>query len=158
MRHWVKLWIDILSDYKISTLSDSAFRVFIECLALAGEHGNGDNEGLLPDIKQMAWRLRRQEEDLIALLDVLVIAGLVDKHNNEYKVTAFSKRQTALSNAERQKLYRERQKSNANSNENSNAKLQPLKEKEKIRNKKGKRNRKRKNASSKINQLLESLK
>ena len=154
MRHWVKLWIDILSDYKISTLSDSAFRVFIECLALAGEHGNGDNEGLLPDIKQMAWRLRRQEEDLIALLDVLVIAGLVDKHNNEYKVTAFSKRQTALSNAERQKLYRERQKSNANSNENSNAKLQPLKEKEKIRNKKGKR----KNASSKINQLLENLK
>jgi len=154
MRHWVKLWIDILSDYKISTLSDSAFRVFIECLALAGEHGNGDNEGLLPDIKQMAWRLRRQEEDLIAVLDVLVIAGLVDKHNNEYKVTAFSKRQTALSNAERQKLYRERQKSNANSNENSNAKLQPLKEKEKIRNKKGKR----KNASSKINQLLENLK
>jgi len=131
MRHWVKLWIDILSDYKISTLSDSAFRVFIECLALAGEHGNGDNEGVLPDIKQMAWRLRRQEEDLIALLDVLVIAGLVDKHNNEYKVTAFSKRQSALSNAERQKLYRERQKSNLNNNTNSNTKLQPLKNKNK---------------------------
>ena len=157
MRHWVKLWIDILSDYKISTLSDSAFRVFIECLALAGEHGNGDNEGLLPDIKQMAWRLRRQEADLIAVLDVLVIAGLVDKHNNEYKVTAFSKRQTALSNAERQKLYRERQKSNANSNENSNAKLQPLKRKNKINNKINNKI-KRKNASSKINQLLENLK
>ena len=155
MRHWVKLWIDILSDYKISTLSDSAFRVFIECLALAGEHGNGDNEGVLPDIKQMAWRLRRQEEDLIALLDVLVIAGLVDKHNNEYKVTAFSKRQSALSNAERQKLYRERQKSNLNNNTNSNTKLQPLKNKNKNNNKsKSKRN----NASSKINQLLENLK
>ena len=155
MRHWVKLWIDILSDYKISTLSDSAFRVFIECLALAGEHGNGDNEGVLPDIKQMAWRLRRQEEDLIALLDVLVIAGLVDKHNNEYKVTAFSKRQSALSNAERQKLYRERQKSNLNNNTNSNTKLQPLKNKNKKNNKS---KRKRKNASSKINQLLENLK
>ena len=155
MRHWVKLWIDILSDYKISTLSDSAFRVFIECLALAGEHGNGDNEGVLPDIKQMAWRLRRQEEDLIALLDVLVIAGLVDKHNNEYKVTAFSKRQSALSNAERQKLYRERQKSNLNNNTNSNTKLQPLKNKNKNNNKS---KRKRKNASSKINQLLENLK
>jgi len=155
MRHWVKLWIDILSDYKISTLSDSAFRVFIECLALAGEHGNGDNEGLLPDIKQMAWRLRRQEKDLIALLDVLVIAGLVDKHNNEYKVTAFSKRQSALSNAERQKLYRERQKSNLNNNTNSNTKLQPLKNKNKNKNNnKSKRN----NASSKINQLLENLK
>jgi hypothetical protein len=156
MRHWVKLWIDILSDYKISTLSDSAFRVFIECLALAGEHGNGDNEGLLPDVKQMAWRLRRQEEDLIALLDVLVIAGLVDKHNNEYKVTAFSKRQSALSNAERQKLYRERQKSNLNNNTNSNTKLQPLKSNNKNKNNKSKR--KRKNASSKINQLLENLK
>ncbi len=157
MRHWVKLWIDILSDYKISTLSDSAFRVFIECLALAGEHGNGDNEGVLPDIKQMAWRLRRQEEDLIALLDVLVIAGLVDKHNNEYKVTAFSKRQSALSNAERQKLYRERQKSNLNNNTNSNTKLQPLKNKNKNNNK-SKSKRKRNNASSKINQLLENLK
>ena len=157
MRHWVKLWIDILSDYKISTLSDSAFRVFIECLALAGEHGNGDNEGVLPDIKQMAWRLRRQEEDLIALLDVLVIAGLVDKHNNEYKVTAFSKRQSALSNAERQKLYRERQKSNLNNNTNSNTKLQPLKSKNKNKNN-NKSKRKRKNASSKINQLLENLK
>ena len=157
MRHWVKLWIDILSDYKISTLSDSAFRVFIECLALAGEHGNGDNEGVLPDIKQMAWRLRRQEEDLIALLDVLVIAGLVDKHNNEYKVTAFSKRQSALSNAERQKLYRERQKSNLNNNTNSNTKLQHLKNKNKNNNK-SKSKRKRNNASSKINQLLENLK
>ena len=157
MRHWVKLWIDILSDYKISTLSDSAFRVFIECLALAGEHGNGDNEGVLPDIKQMAWRLRRQEEDLIALLDVLVIAGLVDKHNNEYKVTAFSKRQSALSNAERQKLYRERQKSNLNNNTNSHTKLQPLKNKNKNNNK-SKSKRKRNNASSKINQLLENLK
>ena len=157
MRHWVKLWIDILSDYKISTLSDSAFRVFIECLALAGEHGNGDNEGVLPDIKQMAWRLRRQEEDLIALLDVLVIAGLVDKHNNEYKVTAFSKRQSALSNAERKKLYRERQKSNLNNNTNSNTKLQPLKNKNKNNNK-SKSKRKRNNASSKINQLLENLK
>ena len=157
MRHWVKLWIDILSDYKISTLSDSAFRVFIECLALAGEHGNGDNEGVLPDIKQMAWRLRRQEEDLIALLDVLVIAGLVDKHNNEYKVTAFSKRQSALSNAERQKLYRERQKSNLNNNTNSNTKIQPLKNKNKNNNK-SKSKRKRNNASSKINQLLENLK
>ncbi len=157
MRHWVKLWIDILSDYKISTLSDSAFRVFIECLALAGEHGNGDNEGVLPDIKQMAWRLRRQEEDLIALLDVLVIAGLVDKHNNEYKVTAFSKRQSALSNAERQKLYRERQKSNLNNNTNSNTKLQPLKNKNKNNNK-SKSKSKRNNASSKINQLLENLK
>ena len=161
MRHWVKLWIDMLSDYVVSSLRDSEYRLFIECLLLAGEHGNGDNDGILPSIDNMAWRLRRQKDELSAMLDVLVIAGLLDKNKadgdqTQYTVTAFYKRQSPLSNAERQRLYRKRQH-NEDSNKDSNEMLHPLKSKIK-NNTKRKTKRNNKSTASKITKLLEGLK
>ena len=63
-RHWVKLWIKALDDASLAVLPDSEWRLAIECFLVAGENGN---DGQLPKVKELAWRLRRNEEETISI-------------------------------------------------------------------------------------------
>jgi DNA-binding transcriptional regulator YhcF (GntR family) len=102
-RHWVKLWISALDDARLATLPDPEWRLAVECFMVAGENGN---EGQLPTTTELAWRLRRDPVQMEAMLDVLVIAGLIEKKRNVYTVAKFSKRQSAVTNTQRQAAYR----------------------------------------------------
>jgi len=67
-RYWIKLWLEILNDPKMGQLPDWLWRRAIELFLLAGENGN---DGLLPPIENMAWRLRVFEPNKQQLLDSL---------------------------------------------------------------------------------------
>ena len=102
-RHWVKLWISALDDARLATLPDPEWRLAVECFMVAGENGD---EGQLPAATALAWRLRRDPVQMKAMLDVLVIAGLIEKKRNTYTVAKFSKRQSAVTNTQRQTAYK----------------------------------------------------
>jgi DNA-binding MarR family transcriptional regulator len=103
-RHWVKLWINSLDDARLATLKDPEWRLAVECFMVAGENSN---EGQLPTITELAWRLRRDQVQMEAMLDVLVIAGLIEKKRNTYTVAKFSKRQSAVTNTQRQTAHKQ---------------------------------------------------
>ena len=118
MKYWVKLWHVILDDPKVSRLSDSAYRLFIECILLAGEL---DKDGLLPPIDDVAWRLRKSETALTDELTHLALAGLVEiiKHENEERwfVSKFGKRQSPSPGAQRVAAFRARKRKEAKEKE-----------------------------------------
>ena len=59
--YWIKLYHEILDDPKMGRLPDKLFRRVIELFLIAGEtHENGK----LPSIDDMAWRLRLDPEEL----------------------------------------------------------------------------------------------
>jgi len=101
--YWIKLYTEILDDPKMAMLDDHLWRRFYEFCLVAGKHNKG---GLLPTVDQMAWLLRVSAKDLQDDVTNLVEIGLLTEDNGYTIVTNFSKRQTKMSDAERQVKYR----------------------------------------------------
>jgi hypothetical protein len=74
--------------------------------------GDVDNEGRLPCVGDMAWRLRASEDELLADLEALQDIGIISMNGQIHIVTNFVKRQAPVSNAERQARYRDRKRFN----------------------------------------------
>jgi hypothetical protein len=53
--HWIKLYIEVLDDVKMGTMPDSLWRSTIELFLAAGE---AYEDGRLPKLERLAWRLR----------------------------------------------------------------------------------------------------
>lgn len=106
--YWAKIYIEILDDRKVMTLPESLRWRFIECILLARELSR-DNTGYLPSIDDMSWRLRLQPDSLQADLSRLAQAGLLEiAEDGRWFIRQFEKRQSTSSNAERQRLWRDR--------------------------------------------------
>jgi hypothetical protein len=67
-RTWTKLSLGILDDPQIALLPDDLWRALVELFLLAGWQ---DDNGRLPDLPYMAWRMRRPEASLPDLLQRL---------------------------------------------------------------------------------------
>ena len=112
---WMKFYYDMLDDPKMGRLSDHLWRRVSEFFLIAGESGNG---GYLPSVEDMSWRLRSTPEEITECLEAVSRVGIVALTPDGWFVINFAKRQDAASNAERQRLYREKlRKSNEDSNE-----------------------------------------
>lgn len=106
-KYWIKLWIELLDDPKIGSLPNHLWRRFIELLLVAGE---GDGNGLLPTVPQMAWRLRVSDNDLVKSLTSLREIGVVELQGDRWRVTNFEKRQSRVPDAERKRQQRKRER------------------------------------------------
>jgi hypothetical protein len=107
-RIWIKLWLEILDDAEFGELPEfMKWRAVVLFLA-AGENGD---DGLLPPVKRLAWRLRLDEVRIAETLSALSQVGVVHETPEGWMVTNFKKRQYSES-YERVKRYR-----NAHSNE-----------------------------------------
>lgn len=110
-KYWLKLYHEMIDDPKVARLPDSSYRRFIECLLLAGEL---DEDGYLPPVEAMAWRLRLNETTLAQDLSRLALAGLVEIKCEDgcehWFVTKFAERQAKSTDATRMKEYRKRKK------------------------------------------------
>ena len=106
--YWIKWWIEVIDDPKMGRLPDNLWRRFSECCCLAGEV---NEDGRLPAIHDIAWRLHIEEETLRGEFDQLARIGLLDFINKpldeHWAVVNFSKRQSRMSGAERVKRHRE---------------------------------------------------
>lgn len=108
--HWIKFWVEVIDDPKMGRLSDNLWRRFFECCALAGEL---NQDGRIPSVPDIAWRLRVDEETLRIEFDQLSRIGLldhiaVDPLDHHWIVTNFDKRQSTMSAAERMRRKRKR--------------------------------------------------
>lgn len=113
--YWAKLWIEMLDDRKTATLPDSSWRRFVECILLAKEL---DEDGFLPPIIDMAFRLRTNENALGDDLTRLALAGLLElRDGNRWFVTNFGKRQSKMEPAERTARHRAATRKQRYSNE-----------------------------------------
>ena len=104
---WFRMYTSLVDSVKVGTLTDGAFRAYVELLCLAGEKSDGGRTGVTP--KTINWRLRR---DVLCDVTATVTASLVtqDSDDGEYIVLDWDKRQVASdTSAARTKAYRARQ-------------------------------------------------
>lgn len=101
---WIKLYTEVLDDPKMGRLPDYLWRRAIELFLLAGREGN---DGALPPVNVMGWALRLDDSKLVASLTALSAVGVVhETEPGRWSVTNFAKRQSALSDKERQQRHR----------------------------------------------------
>lgn len=107
---WVKFYTEILDDHKFGLLPDALKWRFVELCLLAGECdaegylANGDEAMSLEDI---AWRLRRQPEELVSDLELLQQRGFISYEDDIWLIVNFAKRQGRRQSEKRQ-MWRER--------------------------------------------------
>ena len=104
---WVKLWLELLDDPKICTLSDELYRFVMELYMYAGEKVEEGKEGYLPqDVAHWAWRLRRTEEDINEMIPKLINVGVLRTDGELYYVHGWERRQSPQSDRQRKQAQR----------------------------------------------------
>ena len=106
-KYWIKVYHEILDDPKMGRMPDRLWRRTIELFLIAGEQ---DNEGHLPKLGDMAYRLRLSDDELANDLDELQKMNIIHSDDGVWVVTKFAERQSPVSDAERMRRYRERQR------------------------------------------------
>lgn len=102
---WVKLYTEIIHDPKFGRLPTNAKLLFIELLCITGEYDT-DRNGMLPELEDIAWTLRYDEEQLATDMAVLERVGMVQHTDSGWRVTNFKSRQAPITNADRQREHR----------------------------------------------------
>ena len=106
--YWMKLWFDILRDPKMGMLPDRLWRRVIELFLIAGQRGE---EGLLPDVPEIAWQLNRSAQSITNDLEKIRKTGIVDINvDGVWYVTNFKKRNAPVDYAKRIKDFRQRER------------------------------------------------
>src|SRR4030042_462165 len=103
--YWIKLYHEILDDPKMAMLPDRLWRRIIELFLMAGRYNKG---GILPDTNQIAWMLRMNTDELAMDMQQIQTTGIIERQVNGWLIPQFANRQIALTDAEKQKAYRER--------------------------------------------------
>lgn len=106
--YWAKIWIEMLDDRKVASLPDSQYRRFVECILIAKEY---NQDGLLPPVDDMAWRLRPLTPDQLNNdLSHLAKNGLTElvatDDGERWFLPKFADRQRASTSTERSDLHR----------------------------------------------------
>jgi DnaD/phage-associated family protein len=105
--YWIKLYLEILNDPKMSRLSDRLFRRTIELFLIAGSN---DRSGVLPPVADIAWQLRQPLQKITSDLQSLQDVGILTQENGDWTVTNFELRQSPADAKERVRRYREARK------------------------------------------------
>ena len=89
--HWIKLYTEILDDPKMGTLPDRLYRRVIELFLLAGVNRENGN---LPDLQTIAWRLRLSIDELSSDLAAIEKTGIItEAEPYRWVVSKFAERQ-----------------------------------------------------------------
>lgn len=107
-RYYEKLWHDIIDDLKLGPLPGELKWRFVQLIILAGIQ---DQNGLLPELPDMAFRLRLTEEQLRSDLPTLARRELVElvrtpDGRERWLVTNWQKRQAPADTNDRQRRSR----------------------------------------------------
>ena len=111
MARWFRLYSEALNDPKVQRLDGETFKFWINVLCLASE-----NDGRLPDVPDMAFALRMDENACLTVVERLLNGGLIDRANGgangwHYAPHGWAKRQyKSDGSTERVKRFRQRSK------------------------------------------------
>ena len=105
-RIWIKLYISMIDDLSMATLPDWLWRRAIELFLLAGEFGD---DGWLPPVNAIAWRLRIPVQKVTEALEALAKVGVVIEVKPGYwYVVEFNQLQAPMNSTERVRAHRKR--------------------------------------------------
>lgn len=102
---WFRFYSEALDDPKVQRLPGDLFKAWVNLLCLANE---ADERGTLPDVADIAFRLRMDDQKTADALRGLCRAGLLDGDEDDgYSIHAWDKRQPdSDSSTERVRRYR----------------------------------------------------
>lgn len=121
-RIWIKLYLEILDDIEFGELPEYIKWRAIELFLVAGENGD---DGLLPSVARLAWRLRLGTDKIAETLSALTQVGVVHETPEGWIVTNFSKRQRS-EEYERVKKYIEKKRINTDINTGINTNIDSI--------------------------------
>ena len=105
--YWIKLYHEILDDPKMGRLPDHLWRRCIELFLIAGDF---HKEGHLPELSDMAWRLRSTDEEVTETLNALAAEDIVCQNDTGWIVSHFAARQAAVPGKKRIEQWRDSQR------------------------------------------------
>lgn len=111
MSRWFRFYAEALNDPKVQRLDGDTFKFWVNVLCIASQ-----NEGRLPDVQDIAFSMRIDDNGCRTVLERLLNAGLIDKCNGgpngwHYAPHGWHKRQyKSDGSTERVKRFRERSK------------------------------------------------
>lgn len=112
MARWFRFYTEVLNDPKVQRMDGETFKFWINILCIASE-----NDGHLPDVADMAFALRMDENACLTVVERLLNGGLIDRLNGgangwHYAPHGWTKRQyKSDGSTDRVKRFRERSKS-----------------------------------------------
>jgi hypothetical protein len=103
---WFRVFDEAVDDPKLQMLSDKLHRFLFNCWCLASKH-----DGYLPPITEIAWRLRKTESAIAAMVAELHERGLLEEAGTTFEPHNWQERQFQSDvSTERVKMFRERKK------------------------------------------------
>ena len=102
--YWLKVYTEIINDYKYHQLTDAGKVGLYEALIIAKDY---DREGVLPCVQELAFRTRRTVEWWQAVLDELRAIEFVVTNGHDTIIRKFSERQAPTDAKTRAKMSRE---------------------------------------------------
>ncbi len=107
---WLRLYVEVLDDPKVQTLSDFDFRFLINLWCIASL-----NQGVLPSESDISFRLRQRRPTVGSALDRLRTSGLLDLEEGKLRPHNWDERQFKSDDiALRVKAYRDRSRVTGN--------------------------------------------
>lgn len=103
--YWWKAYVCILDDAKLMDFSLADIGGMFLLFNMAAEIGE---DGLLPKMPEICWRLRRSTDDLEPVINKLMDRHILAPHDKGYLVVNWSKRQAPISDTVRSREYRKR--------------------------------------------------
>jgi hypothetical protein len=106
MTRWFRVYSDLVDDPKVQRLDPALFRALINLWCLASA-----NDGVLPPIDEIAFKLRMKREKAQRLLSELRAGGLIDDDERGARPHNWDERQfTSDGSSSRVKRFRERRR------------------------------------------------
>jgi hypothetical protein len=104
--YWAKIYIEILDDPKMAVMPDRVWRRTIELFLVAKKINQNGN---IPETKQIAWMLRLPTDEVELDLQQIASTGIIQRTLTGWFIPKFCKRQAASTNTERSQAFREKQ-------------------------------------------------
>lgn len=103
--YWIKMHVDIINSRDFARLSDSAWRAYFEMCLLTK---NTTNDGNLGDESDIAWALRKSEDQIIDALTELEENGFITRTDTGWFINDYESSQSRMEACERMKRKREK--------------------------------------------------
>jgi hypothetical protein len=105
---WVKVYYEILDDFKYHNIPDDSKLLMYELFLLTRKMHAMDNGGLLPGKEEIAFQLRRSPEFIESAMIPLLRLNIVSTNGEGYIITKFTDRQKADDPKDKMKAFRKR--------------------------------------------------
>jgi len=112
---WFKHMYTDITDRRIASLPDDLWRRYYEFISISSHEGL---DGYLPDIADIAWVLRADEDQITSAIEQLISRKLLVVDEIGTYIAAFAGQQAPTTPAQRMRLHRDRRNNQSDADNN----------------------------------------